>query len=125
MVLQAYRTINVEVEAEKTYTIEIPFTVELLRHVEETIHECEGKIWFRFSAKQKSIIESFEKFAKRYIPSNIDLSQTQPNFTALFFSSVRDALMTSMNDCRISMLSIQKPLEPTDEKTTATAPESA
>ena len=123
--LQVYRTITVDIDlGGKPLTVEIPFTVELLRRVEETIHQCEGRVWFRASAREKSILEAFEKFAREFLPG-IDLSQAQPDFSALFFSRVRDELMTSIGQCIASMRSTAKPPEPTAERTTEAAQASA
>lgn len=110
--LSPYRTIAIDVEG--IGTVEVPFTVELLHRVEDTLQKTEGRVWFILRRSDKSILQVFEEFCRPYL--DIDFSKVQPTFCALFFSSVRSELVRSINDCMNSMTSTNEPDEPTVEK---------
>lgn len=113
--LQAYRTITVDVDlGNEKKTIEVPFTVELLARVEETLHRATGKTWFRLHKSEKSVIEAFNWFAEPYL-GGIDLSKVQPNFAPLFFSNVKNELLNSVNKCDELVFSMGESSEPTEE----------
>lgn len=99
--LHAYRTIEVPVEMQNGSTLEIrvPFTVELLHKVEETLKRAEDRVWFVIRKSDKSVIEAYEEFCRPYFPADFDWSQVDPTFAAVFFSHVRDELMRSIESC--------------------------
>jgi hypothetical protein len=129
--LAAFRFITIPIDESREPGVEahslvtIPFNVELLQRVEETIQKTEGRTWFRLKRSDKSIIEAFEDFCRPYLPAHFDFRQVQPTFCALFFSRVRSALLRSIEDCVTSMRSTTTPPDATDAKTTGEPPPSA
>lgn len=126
--LHPYRTIEIELEGKEGSPVEIrvPFTVELLHKVEETLGRTVGRKWFVLRRSDKSLIEAYEDFCRPYFPEHFDWSQVDPTFAALFFSNVKDTLLHSIDACERSMLPTETPTEPTAEKETtdATSPSS-
>lgn len=105
--LQAFRTIDIGVELKdgQTVTISVPFTVELLERVEETIWKASERPWYRLRPKDESVVRAFEEFCKPYLPQDFPYQKAQPTFCALFFSGVRDELNRSIADCMKSTTS--------------------
>ena len=123
--IEAYKTITVEVDVNgRPHAFEVPFTVELLERVEETIQRTAGRQWFRLSPKEKSIIEAFDWFAAPYV-DGLDLKQVHPTFTALFFSSVKSELVSSINAFEKLIISTEESTAPTAESPTAAVQASA
>jgi hypothetical protein len=119
-VIEAYRTIEIEVERNdgSIMEVKVPFTVELLHKVEETLKRTTGRVWFVFERSDKSIIEAYEEFCRPHFTEDIDWSQVQPTFAALFFSNVKDALLNSINAYTASTQLTETPPEPMGEGTT-------
>ncbi|QDT46163.1 hypothetical protein Pan258_01800 [Symmachiella dynata] len=114
--LEAFRNIEIPVQLkDRTETIQIPFTVELLHRVEETIERSKGASWLRLFKNEKSLVEAFDWFAGEYLPADLDLSKVHPTFTALFFSSVRSELISSFNTYEKLMNSMGESTEPIAE----------
>lgn len=114
--LHAFRTIEIPVEMQdRTLSIRVPFTVELLQRVEETLWDASQRHWFRLSRKEQSIIRAFEDFCRPYLPADFDFSQADPTFCAVFFSHVRDVLKRSIDDCMNSTVPTTGSDAPTGE----------
>ena len=108
--IQAFRTIEIPLDlgdGEMLY-IKVPFTVDLLRQVEETLMKANTRVWFRLNKRDQSTIDAFEEFCRPYFPKEFDFSQKQPTLSAVFFSRVRDELTLSIDGCMASA-------KPTDE----------
>lgn len=118
--IEAYRTIEIQVEKKDRSILEVrvPFTVDLLHKVEETLKRTTGRVWFVFERSDKSIIEAYEEFCRPYFPDNFDWSEVQPTFAALFFSHVKEELVNSINACNASTQLTETQPEPTEERTT-------
>jgi hypothetical protein len=115
--IQAFKTVKIPIQiGEEEREIEVPFTVELLRRVEDTIRDATGKRWFVLSKSEKSIVEAFEKFCKPYFPADFDFTQVQPTFCGLFFWHVRSALERSINEWEDCMTSTAESGDLTEAK---------
>jgi hypothetical protein len=119
--IAAYRTIEVPVELEdRIVDIKVPLTIDLLQHLEQTIEEA-GKYqgWFRIGQwfKRRGMIDVFKDFADPYLPPEIVKSKVQPAFYSIFFSLVRKALVSSLNESILSTTSTDESPPPTAEKT--------
>lgn len=116
--LEAFRTIEIPVDIQDKYLeIRVPFDVDLLHKVEDTLKKTTGKTWFVFERSDKSIIETYEEFCRPYFPADFDWSKVQPTFAAFFFRYVKEALVDSIKDCERSMMPTETPTQPTEEKT--------
>lgn len=122
--IEAYRTIEIEVEGKdgSISEIHVPFTVELLHKVEATLKKTTGRVWFVFERSEKSIIEAYEEFCRPYFPEDFDWLHVQPTFAALFFSHVKNALLRSINDCITSTEPTETPTTPTETSRTKDGP---
>jgi hypothetical protein len=98
--VSAYRTITIPVDlGEEMRDIVIPFTVELMERVEETLQKTavwEFR-WFRIRKGDHTVREAYEEFCRPYL-TGIDLMKVQPTFCALFFSRVRAELLRSIGE---------------------------
>lgn len=105
--LQAFRMIEIPVELQggQAVTVTVPFTVELLERVEETIWKASERSWYRLRPKDESVVRAFEEFCRPYLPQDFPYKLAQPTFCALFFSRVRDELNRSIADCMKSTTS--------------------
>lgn len=113
VVIEAYRSISVPVKVgEDVLELEVPFTVELVHRLEESIQQTKGATWLRFGKREKSLIEVFDAFIKPYLPEDIDLSKVHPTFSGLFFSHVREELMSSIRELESYTGTTEKPTEP-------------
>lgn len=113
--MKAYRSIEIYID-DLEQVIEVPFTVELMRRVEEVNEKLQKAEWFVMGWRAKRITDAFEDFAKPYFPKDFDFSKTQPTFTAFFFKNVRDQLHDSIRKWADSMKSTDVFEEPTEDK---------
>lgn len=105
--LSAYREIVIPVDFGKgEEEIRVPFTVELLKRVEDTLLMAQDVnfAWFRIRKSDKTVLAIYEAFCKPYIPA-IDFSKLQPTFCSLFFSAVRRELLRSIDESQKSLVS--------------------
>lgn len=114
--LEAYKTITVPISvAEEEFEIQVPFTVELLRRVEDTAREISERHWFVLKKSDKSIVESFTNFCRPYFPEDFDFDKVQPTFTAFFFQRVRNELHSSIEHWAKQMTRINASTEAMEE----------
>jgi len=125
-VIEAYRAITVPIKlGDDVIELNIPFTVELVHRLEDTIIETKGASWLRFGKREKSLIEVFDRFVAPYLTEDIDLTLVHPTFSGLFFSTVRDELMRSIKELENSTSSTEMPTKAMEGKETETAQPSA
>jgi hypothetical protein len=121
--IQAFRSIRIPIAMKdgKQIEVNIPFDLSLLKSVEETLQNSEGKGWFRIRRKDHSILEDFQVFCAKYLPKDFPYEQADPTFCAVFFSHVRNELRRSILNCIRQMNSTEESEKPTEDTTEATA----
>lgn len=113
-VLDAYKTISIEINLDdRQEEIEIPFTVGLLEKVQYTAEKATKSQWF--ALWETKLVDVFREFCEPFLPADFDHDRAHPGFYALFFSSVRNAMIDSLADCTNSMLSTATSTKPTEE----------
>ncbi|WP_146118961.1 hypothetical protein [Blastopirellula marina] len=113
--IEAYKNLRIEIDlGDRQEEIEVPFTVGLMEKVQETAEKATKKNWLDIWGK--NVVDTFREFCTPYLPTDFDHDRAQPGFYALFFSSVRKAMIASFAECTNSMLSTEESTEPTEEK---------
>lgn len=106
--LSAFREIIIPVDlGEEIKEIRVPFTVDLLTRVENTLlmaQDADFK-WFRLRKSDKTVLAAYIAFCEPYFPQGFDFIGTQPTFAALFFSAVKRELLSSIDEFEKSMSS--------------------
>lgn len=99
-VIEAYKTItvNVDLGEGKILDVTIPFDVQLMQRVEDTIIAASARPWWRTRPSEKNAVQAFEDFCRPYLPDDLDFTTLSPTFCALFFSSVRDEFNRSFSE---------------------------
>lgn len=98
--IQAFREIEIPVQLkDRQITVTVPFTVELMERVEQTIEKASKRTWFRTKAGDNTIVQAFQDFCKPYLPHDFDYSKADPTFFGVFFSRVRGELNHSIEKC--------------------------
>ena len=108
--MKAFKTVTIDIE--DYGSVEVPFNLELLQTVEETIKEASAADWFPFG-KKKRMTDIFIKFTKKYLP-DFDYEKADPTFPAFFFMSVRNELHRSIQEWVNAMESIPDFTSPTE-----------
>lgn len=98
--MKAYKTIDLEIEyGDRTETVEIPFTIGLMRELEDmygSVQKMQNGTFFKTKETDENIHEVYLEFMRRYVKT--DEEQLSPDFPIVFFSSVLDSYLGIMGN---------------------------